>query len=61
MEGITTEMLQEALSKASDTEKKKLQRLLEELDLRKKRELCQSDFLEFVRSQVPRFHQRLSP
>ena len=65
MEGITTEMLQEALSKASDIEKKKLQRLLEELDLRKKRELCQSDFLEFVRSQYPDFisgshHRRIA-
>lgn len=62
---ITPEQLQAALAAASPAEKIKIQRLIEELAKRTRREEAQSDFLAFVRSQWPDFisgshHRRIA-
>jgi len=65
IEGLTTEIVQEAIAKATDVEKAKLQGILQELEKRKQREICQKDFLAFVRAMWPDFiesshHRRIA-
>ena len=68
MDGIghlTPEVLQEALSRATPSEKVKIQRLVDELQRRERRESAQDDFLAFVRTQWPDFisgahHKRIA-
>lgn len=62
---ITPEVLQKALLNASPTDRIKIERLVAELNKRKKREEAQEDFLAFVRSQWPDFisgahHRRIA-
>ena len=65
LDDITPELIQSALANASPEEQFKLQTILGELEKRKKRAACQSDFIEFVRSQYPDFisgahHRRIA-
>ena len=65
LDDITPELIQSALAHASPEEQFKLQTILGELEKRKKRAACQSDFIEFVRSQYPDFisgahHRRIA-
>ena len=62
---LTPELIQKAILSATDTEKVRLQNILQELEKRKQRDLCQMDFLAFVRSQYPDFisgshHRRIA-
>jgi predicted phage terminase large subunit-like protein len=65
MDGITPEQLQAALAAASPAQQIKVQKLVEELNKRKRREEAQDDFLAFVRTQWPDFisgahHRRIA-
>ena len=67
MDGInvTPEQLQAALAAASPAQKIKIEKLVEELNKRKKREEAQEEFLAFVRTQWPDFisgahHRRIA-
>ena len=65
MEEISTELLASALGNASPTEKIQIQKIIDELDRRRRREAAQSDFLEFVKTQWPDFisgshHRRIA-
>ena len=62
---MNEEDIQKALALASPKEKVELLALLEELEKRKQRDLCQKDFLEFVRAMWPDFiesahHRRMA-
>lgn len=62
---ITPEEVQQAIEKTLPEEKLKLQTLLAELEVRKKREEAQADFLTFAKSQWPDFiegahHRRIA-
>lgn len=62
---IDPEDVRKAIALASPQEQSKLQTLLKELETRQRRELCQNDFLEFVRTQYPDFisgshHRRIA-
>ncbi len=64
-EGITPELVQVALQKATHEEKSKLQALLEALEERKTREAAQEDFLTFAKTQWSDFiegshHRRIA-
>jgi predicted phage terminase large subunit-like protein len=62
---LDAEQLQQALQVASPSEKTELLALVEELELREKREACQNDFLTFVKAMWPDFiegahHRRIA-
>ena len=64
-EDITPELIQTALAKASPEEQRRLETFLKELEVRKRREECQNDFLSFVRAMWPDFiesahHRRMA-
>lgn len=54
-EEITPELVQAAIANALPEEIGKLQALLKELEVRRRREECQNDFLAFVRAMWPDF------
>ena len=65
MEEISTELLTAALGNASPTEKVQIQKIIDELDRRRRRDTAQQDFLEFVKTQWPDFisgshHRRIA-
>ena len=65
MDGISTEDLHAALAAASPAQRVHIQRLVEELNRRNRREMAQLDFLAFVRTQWPDFisgahHRRIA-
>lgn len=64
-EEITPELIQTALQKATPSEQRKLQQILDALEERKTREAAQGDFLSFVKTQWPDFiegshHRRIA-
>lgn len=62
---VDPNILQTALQVASPTEKLEIERILNELEQRERRERCQKDFLAFVKTQYPDFisgahHRRIA-